>query len=304
MANASTTTNGKRPLTNVEIAQRLDRMAELLDAQHANPYRVRAYRVAANEIRGLKPSVSSILRTKGIEGLQQLPTIGVSLSRSIEQLIETGKISLLEQLLGQTRPERVLATVPGIGPKLAERIHDQLGIETLIELQQAAYDGRLDRVPGFGRGRLRAARETLAGRFRQAGRAARAPLRSIATPSNQPLVKELLDVDREYRAKVDGLPRIAPVRFNPTGEVWLPILHIQRGQTHYTALYSNTARAHELGTTKDWVVIYRDDHQGAGQWTVITSQFGRLYGRRIVRGREAGCEAINSPSAIGQQTSG
>jgi putative hydrolase len=104
-------------------------------------------------------------------------------------------------------------------------------------------------------------------------------------------VAELLDIDREYREKAaaDRLPRIAPRRFNPTGEAWLPILHTDRDDRHYTALFSNTARAHELGMTDDWVVIYRDDRRSDGQWTVITSRFGQLEGRRIVRGREAEC---------------
>jgi putative hydrolase len=106
-------------------------------------------------------------------------------------------------------------------------------------------------------------------------------------------VDVLLDVDREYRAKAaaDRLPRIAPKRFNPQGEAWLPVLHTQRGKHDYTALFSNTARAHELGTTHDWVVIYRDDADGAGQWTVVTAWFGALQGQRVVRGREAECEA-------------
>jgi putative hydrolase len=107
-------------------------------------------------------------------------------------------------------------------------------------------------------------------------------------------VSVLLDVDREYRdkARADRLPRIAPKRFNPQGEMWLPILHTQRGPHEYTALFSNTARAHELGTTNDWVVIYRDDNDGSGQWTVVTARFGRLQGKRVVRGREVECEAF------------
>lgn len=72
-------------------------------------------------------------------------------------------------------------------------------------------------------------------------------------------------------------------------EAWLPILHTHRGARHYTALFSNTARAHEMHTTHDWVVIYRDDHGGQVQWTVITSRLGDLEGRRIVRGREEEC---------------
>jgi DNA polymerase (family X) len=278
--------------SNDEIAQRLETIADLLEAQEANPYRVRAYRQAATTLRELKQPAREILDKEGIEGLRRLPTIGVSLARAIEQLVQTGKIGLLSQLQGETAPEQVLATVPGIGPVLAERIHEQLGIESLPELEAAAYDGRLAQVPGFGAGRLQAVREVLAGRLhrrrRPRDRARPQP------PADQPPVSELLAVDHEYRDKAQAkrLPTIAPRRFNPTGQAWLPILHTERDSTHYTALFSNTARAHELGTTHDWVVIYRDDQNGAGQWTVVTARFGPLQGKRIVRGREEECVAF------------
>jgi hypothetical protein len=140
----------------------------------------------------------------------------------------------------------------------------------------------------MGRKRLQAIRDSLAGRFR---RRPRVPESVAIIPDEQPSVAELLDVDSEYRLKVekDRLPRIAPRRFNPAGKAWLPILHTQRNSRHYTALYSNTARAHELGTTRDWVVIYCDDRKGAGQWTVVTARLGPLRGHRIVRGRESEC---------------
>jgi len=106
-----------------------------------------------------------------------------------------------------------------------------------------------------------------------------------------PPVAELLDVDREYREKAAAgkLPMITPRQFNPTGEAWLPILRAERQRRNYTALYSNTARAHELGTTHDWVVIYLDDESNRYQCTVITSRFGSLRGHRIIRGREDEC---------------
>jgi hypothetical protein len=279
----------QRPLSNLELAQQLAQAADLLDAQHANRYRVYAYRHAAETIRTLAEPIAEIATREGRAGLQALPGIGRSLSRALEQLVQTGHSSLLDQIRSGTRPERLLTTVACIGAKTAARIHDELGIETLADLEAAAYDGRLATLSGIGQKTVRAVRESLAGRFRQRPKT---PDSRRETPADLPAVAELLDIDAEYRRKVaaDQLPRITPRRFNPSGEAWLPILHTHRADRHYTALFSNTARAHELGTTNDWVVIYREDRDGDGQWTVITALFGKFKGRRIVRGRETECQ--------------
>jgi putative hydrolase len=115
---------------------------------------------------------------------------------------------------------------------------------------------------------------------------------------------EILDVDREYRerAKARELVTIAPRRFNRARLAWLPILHTERGSRHYTALFSNTARAHSLGKTDDWVVVYCDGSGGEQRFTVITAEYGALRGQRIVRGRERECASrhhrtIRRPSA-------
>ena len=72
----------------------------------------------------------------------------------------------------------------------------------------------------------------------------------------------------------------------------LPILHTERGDWHFTALFSNTARAHELGRSRDWVVIYFHQDSGPdGQHTVATETRGPAAGSRVVRGREAECRA-------------
>ena len=108
----------------------------------------------------------------------------------------------------------------------------------------------------------------------------------------EPPVSLLLKMDSQYRDKSDTgeLPMIAPRRFNPGGEAWLPIMHTSRGEWHITALYSNTARAHQLNRTKDWVVIYfYDKEHHEGQHTVVTETRGPLVGKRIVRGREGEC---------------
>jgi len=108
----------------------------------------------------------------------------------------------------------------------------------------------------------------------------------------QPAVEILLDVDREYREKADAglLPKIAPRRFNPEREAWLPVLHTRYGPWRFTALFSNTELAHEVHRTRDWVVIFFSDEDGdEGQVTVVTEGRGALSGSRVVRGREPEC---------------
>jgi len=293
-------TNPQPPLSNDQLATVLEEVADLLEAQGANPFRVRAYSGAAQTLRQWQTPAHHILKEEGMEGLMKLPGIGRSLANAIDQLTWSHRLPLLERLRGEQVPERMFATVPDIGKALAKRIHDHLGIETLAELEAAANDGRLAQVPGMGSKRVRAVRESLAGRFKPQW------YRPVETrEATEPVpVEELLDIDEEYRrlAAKGRLPRIAPQRFNPTGEAWLPVLHTQRGTRHYTALFSNTARAHELGTTHDWVVIYRDDDDH-GRWTVITSQYGRLRGYRIVRGHEHECakhyESVTATTSVG-----
>ena len=279
---------GLAPPSNEQISDSLHEVADLLEAQAANPFRAAAYRVAAETVRQTHEEVQSIFHREGIAGLMRLHSVGRSLSNSISQLICTGRLPLLERLRGDYEAERTFATVPDIGPGLAHRIHEHLGIESLPELEAAAIDGRLAQVPGMGTKRIRAVRESLAGRSR-ISRAAEH--KRYDDNGSDVAVSELLDIDAEYRrmASEDRLPRIAPRRFNPTAAAWLPILHTERDERHYTALFSNTVRAHEMNTTHDWVVLYRDDQDAHGRWTVITSQFGKLRGRRIVRGREADC---------------
>jgi DNA polymerase (family X) len=190
-------------------------------------------------------------------------------------------------LRGDADPVELLASVPGIGAKTAQHVHGRLGIDTLEELECAAHDGRLERL-GVGAKRLAGIRDALAGRLGRAGQ------RSAPDLASAPDIAEVLDVDRQYREQAAQglLPRIAPRRFNPRHEAWLPVLHARRGDREYTALFSNTARAHELARTGDWVVLYYDGIGAAErQCTVITAVRGGLRGRRIVRGREDECLA-------------
>lgn len=277
-------------VTNEAIAEALTEIADLLEKQGANPFRVRAYRQGAETVRYTEQPLQKILADKGVRGLMRLRGIGDSLASAIEKIVHAKKVPLLERLRGGGAPERLFSTVADIGPTLASRIHEELGISTLSELEAACWDGSLARVPGMGQKRIRAVRESLAGRFnRGRDREVHAP----PPPVDQPPVEELLDIDRQYRdlAERDRLLRVAPRRYNPEGKAWLPILHTERDGRAYTAMYSNTSKAHEVGALRDWVVIYRDDKKLGGVWTVITSRVGPLKGRRVVRGREAECAA-------------
>lgn len=271
---------------NQRIAERLREASDLLEVQGANPFRVGAYRRAAATVAGLEEGVDAIYEREGSDGLDALPNIGKGIASAIAELLRTGRWSQLDRLRGALDPVKVFQGVPGIGPGLARRIHDVLGVDTLEALEAAAFDGRLDTVPGIGARRATAIRATLATML---GRVPRTRRRQGA---DGPPVALILAVDADYRDKAQAgrLPTIAPKRFNPSAESWLPILHANRGDWHFTALYSNTARAHELDRTRDWVVIYfYDDDHREGQHTVVTEHRGSLAGRRVVRGREAEC---------------
>ncbi|HEX8724257.1 MAG TPA: helix-hairpin-helix domain-containing protein [Gemmatimonadaceae bacterium] len=273
-------------ITNDEIADRFDEVAALLESQNASQYRVQAWRGGAATLRHTRRSARDILDAEGVDGLEALPGIGSALARATRELVDTGALAMLQRLRGESDPVALLASVPGVGRTYAQRLHDELDVDSLEGLEAAANDGRLEALKGFGPKRVAGIRDALATRLRR--RRAAAP---VSPEPETPPVDELLDVDREYRDKADRgkLPLIAPRRFNPTGEKWLPVLHTTRGERHYTALYSNTARAHELKRTHDWLVLYFDGQDGEHQCTIVTAPKGPLKGKRVVRGREREC---------------
>lgn len=268
-----------------QIADRLLEAADLLEAQAADRFRVRAYRKGAETVRNLTEDPAGILEREGLEGLIRLPNIGTRLARAIDEMVATGRWIQLERMRGEAEPEAVFQSVPGIGPSTARGIHDKLHIDTLEALEIAAHDGRLEKVPGIGTRRAASIRAMLGSML------ARRRRRGLED-HEEPPVALLLEVDTLYRdrAGAGDLRQIAPRRFNPTGEAWLPILHTDRDDWSFTALYSNSALAHDLGRTHDWVVIYFGQPDGPEhQRTVVTETRGPLEGRRVVRGREAEC---------------
>lgn len=276
------------------IAEKLDEVADLLQQQGANLFRVRAYREAAQAVSLMQSPVAGVLAEDGRTGLEALPAIGESITAAIQEILETGDLVMIKRLRGSLDPEKLFQSIPGVGPKLAEQIHDQLGIETLEALEVAAHSGQLREIPGMGSRRVRGIQHSLAEIL-----ARRRPFR----PRQErpfPSINTILDVDEEYRkrAAAKDLPFITPKRFNPAGKAWLPILHTQRDDWHFTALFSNTALSHQLKRTQDWVVIYYErDNEPEGQCTVVFEKRGPLAGKRVIRGHERACAEYYSSRA-------
>ena len=273
---------------NQKVSEKLREIAALLAAQHANPFRTRAYFNAANTIDRLNEDLDDLIQSKGIKGLIDLPGVGKGIAASIYEYVALGRMTRLENLQGASDPVGLFESIPAVGKVLADRIHETLHVDSLEALENAAANGRLDRVEGLGAKRQQAIKAWLS---TQLGKQRQRPAQT-GHFDNSPDIALLLKIDIEYRdkAKAGKLPLITPKRFNTENKAWLPILHTTKKNWHFTALYSNTERAHKLDRVFDWVVIYfYDDHHQEGQHTVVTETHGRLTGKRVVRGREPEC---------------
>jgi len=137
------------PIHNEDIANVFDEMADLLDIENANPFRVRAYRNAARSIRGLGHELEQML-ADGIN-LTSLPGIGSSLAAKIEEIVSSGHIAALDKLHKEVPASlEDLLHIPGLGPKRVRVLYQDLNIKTLKQLEHAARQGQLQTLPGFG----------------------------------------------------------------------------------------------------------------------------------------------------------
>ena len=134
---------------NAEIADRFEQLADLLEIQGANPFRVRAYRNAARFIRGHSRSLAELLG-EGAD-LAELPGIGEDLAEKIATLVRTGRLPLLEQTAKKVpAPLIEMTRIEGLGPKRAQALYKALKIRSLEDLARAARSGRIRELPGFG----------------------------------------------------------------------------------------------------------------------------------------------------------
>lgn len=137
------------PVHNADIAKIFAKVADLLEIQGANPFRVRAYRNAARQISSLSRSVRDMLEQN--KSLSDLPGIGEDLAGKIETIVETGNLPLLQELMEQSAPELdELLKIPGLGPKRAQTLFKELNVTNLNELREAAESNKIRELDGFG----------------------------------------------------------------------------------------------------------------------------------------------------------
>jgi DNA polymerase (family 10) len=137
------------PVHNADIATIFNEIAELLEIQGANPFRIRAYRNAALTIGEFGRELAAMIRNG--EALPKIPGVGDDLSRKIHEIASTGHCSLLDRLhkeLPVTLTE--LLKVPGLGPKRVRALYEELHVQDIASLRSAAEQGSIQALPGFG----------------------------------------------------------------------------------------------------------------------------------------------------------
>lgn len=137
------------PISNDQIAERLEQLADLLEFQGVNPFRFRAYRNGARRIRELTDSIAELVDQR--IDLTQYEGIGKGVAEKCQELVGTGQLQQIEEILAEV-PRTVLdlLRVPKVGPKKAAALFQQLGIATLDQLEAACREGKVRTLEGFG----------------------------------------------------------------------------------------------------------------------------------------------------------
>lgn len=168
------------PVHNADIARIFEEIADLLEIQGENPFRIRAYRTAARTIFELGQDIPAFLAAGG--DLDSLPGIGRDLEEKIKEIAQTGHSTLLEKLYTEVPPALTeLLKIPGLGPKRVHALHTELDIRTTEQLQRAALDGRIRELRGFGEKTERHILDTIATPGKREGRLKLAAAQQYAT---------------------------------------------------------------------------------------------------------------------------
>ena len=245
-------------MNNLDLSRRMQTFAREQERQGANVFQVRAYRVAAGAIAQLEIPLALVFTRGGRPASEAWPGVGKSVAYTLETLLTEGEPRAVERPDRGREPLGLLSTLPGVGFRLAEQLHDRLGIHSVDALLEAGADGRLEAAGVTGK-RLTGLMAT--------ARARQEAMHAPEPPRDEPALSLLLELDDTYRRR--------------EGSSW------DRDGWRLRAHYADTALAHRRGMTRDWVVIEYSRPGLTGQRTIVTETDGDLAGSRIVRGREA-----------------
>ena len=230
-------------MNNLDLSHHLQEFAREQESLEANLFQVRAYRVAAGAVARLEIPLALIFTRGGRPALEALPGVGKSVAYTLETLLTEGEARCVERPARE--PLASLSTLPGVGFRLAEQLHDRLGIHSLDALLDAGADGRLESVGVTGK--------RLTG-LMAAVRARLETMNSLEPPRDEPALAVLLELDEAYRRR--------------EGSSW------DRDGWRLRAHFADTALAHRRGMTRDWVVIEYSRSGESGQRTIVTETDG------------------------------
>src|SRR5512142_611599 len=135
-------------MNNMQLAETFNLIADLLEVKGEIVYKTIAYRRAAENIAGYGRDINEVWKAGK---LREIPGVGEAIATKIDELMRTGKLEFLEKLKKEVPPTLAeWMRVPGLGPKKVAMIHQELDISTLVQLEQAAKEGKLRGLPGMG----------------------------------------------------------------------------------------------------------------------------------------------------------
>ena len=237
-------------MQNLDVARTLDTLADLLEIKGENPFRIRAYRNAVNTVNSLSRPLTAMVAAG--EDLTELPGIGERVAEHIEELLETGTITRLEELSAEVPKTLIdLTRLEGVGPKKAKRLFEELGVRSVEDLEAQLASGAVQKLSGFGARSAEKIARAIEAHRQHTGR--------FQIDETENLVAGVL----EHMRAAEGVARIDVAgsmrrRKDTIGDVDLLAQYEDDGTRvveHFVA-YSGAARVEGSGPTKGSIVLH------------------------------------------------
>ncbi|MHC1581878.1 MAG: helix-hairpin-helix domain-containing protein, partial [Candidatus Syntropharchaeia archaeon] len=188
-------------MINLDIARIFDEIADMLEIKGENPFRIRAYRRAARTIETLAQDLKTIAERGGISELKKIPGVGEGIAKKIVEIVKTGDCKKHRELKDELPPGLLeLLSIPRVGPKTIAKLYEELGIDSIEKLEDAARSHRLESIPGLGR----KVEENILKGIEQYRRYKGRVLLSKALPYAESIVKELEKLDAVEKITIAG----------------------------------------------------------------------------------------------------